>query len=140
MSYLYNFQGKWQTYINNIIIYLNFEESIKTDIFCILKCLESLSPIYFVKIQLPDIFYAINEFLIKMYRLLQNYTFEICTLSKIMNICCKYNIFLLVCLYLQAIERYTRDWFATVVLTQFSFSSLIYIDIKMFLKVYQQTL
>ena len=27
----------------------------------------------------------------------------------------------MVCLYLQAIERYTRDWFATVVLTQFSF-------------------
>ena len=45
----------------------------------------------FVKIRPPD--FLCNEFLIKMYRFLQTYTFEICTLTKIMNICCKYNIF-----------------------------------------------
>ena len=53
--------------------------------------LKSLSPIYFVKIRPPD--FLCNEFFIKMYRFLQTYTFEICTLTKIMNICCKYNIF-----------------------------------------------
>ena len=53
-------------------------------------CLKSLSPIYFVKVQLPD--YLCNEFVIRMYTLLQIYTFEICTLSKITNTC-KYNIF-----------------------------------------------
>ena len=47
-----------------------------------------LSLIYFVKIWPPD--FLCIEFLIKMYILLQNYTFENCTLSKIMNICCKY--------------------------------------------------
>ena len=40
----------------------------------------------FCKIR-PSYFFC-NEFLVKMYRLLQNYTFEICTLSKIVNICC----------------------------------------------------
>ena len=53
--------------------------------------LKSLGLIYFVKIRLPD--FLCNEFLIKMYRLLQDYTFEICTLSKITNTCCNYNIF-----------------------------------------------
>ena len=48
-------------------------------------------PIYFVKIRLQD--FLCYEFLIKMYRLLQNYIFEICTLSKITNTCCNYNIF-----------------------------------------------
>ena len=54
--------------------------------------LKSPSPIYFVKIRPPD--FLCNEFLIKIYRHFQNYTFEIYeTLSKIMNIWCKYNIF-----------------------------------------------
>ena len=44
--------------------------------------LKSLSLIYFVKIRPPD--FLCNEFLINIYRLLQNYTLEICTLSKIM--------------------------------------------------------
>ena len=69
------------------------------------------SPIYFVKIQLPD--FLCNDIIIKICRLLQKDTFETCqcTLSKITNICCKYNIFLLVGIYLQAKEKYTRDSF-----------------------------
>ena len=46
---------------------------------------------YFEKIRPPD--FLCNEFFIKMYRLLQNYTFKIWTLSKVMNISFKYNIF-----------------------------------------------
>ena len=53
--------------------------------------LKSPSPIYFVKNRPPD--FLCYKFLMKIYRLLQNYTFEICTLHKIMNIYCKYNIF-----------------------------------------------
>ena len=59
------------------------------------------SPIYFVKIQLPGFFYEMNS----LHLIILQHTFAICTLSKIMNICCKYNIFLLVDLNLQAIER-----------------------------------
>ena len=53
--------------------------------------LKSLSPFYFVKIRLPGV--LCNEFLINMYTPLQIYTVEICTLSKIMDTCCKYNIY-----------------------------------------------
>ena len=59
----------------------------------------------FVNIRHPD--FLCQEFLIKMYRLLQNYTFEISILSKIMDICCKYkNIFYWLALnYVKAIDR-----------------------------------
>ena len=65
-----------------------------------------------------------------MYRLLQKYTFEICTLSKIMNVCCKYNIFGGTSLFTndKKVHKWFRThvhWFATVVLTRFSFSLLI---------------
>ena len=100
-------------------IYGNLEKQIYRKIFIYFRIkssipyLKSLSPIYFVNIQLPDLCY---EFLIKMHRLLQNYTFEIeiFTLSKITNIWCKYNILLEhVGLYLQAMERWTRDFIPT---------------------------
>ena len=55
------------------------------------RIFKSLSTIYFIKIRLPD--FLCNEYLIRMYRLLQNYTFEICTLSKIKNICYEYKFF-----------------------------------------------
>ena len=68
---------------------------------------KSQSPIYFVKIRPSD--FLCNEFLIKMYGFLQNYTFKICTLSKIMNICWKYNIF-----YWYNVGVYLQDtWFRT---------------------------
>ena len=105
--------------------------------------LKSLSPIYFVKIRPPD--FLCNEFLIKMYRLLLNYTFKICTLSKIMNIVVNTIFFTGRSLFTSDRKVYPWfrthvHWFATVVLTLFSFSSLIHMDIKMFIKVYQQTL
>ena len=64
----------------------------KTNKGALSKHLKSLSLINFVKIRLPN--FLGNEFLIKITKL-QNYTFEICTISKITNICCKYNIFYL---------------------------------------------
>ena len=65
--------------------------------------LKLLSPIPFVKIWTD---FLCNEFLIKMNRLQQNYTFRICTLSRILNICCKNNIsYCLPGPYLPAIER-----------------------------------
>ena len=99
---------------------------------------KSLGPICFVKFRPPD--FSCNKFLLKMYRLLQNYTFEICTLSKIMNICCKYKIFTGRSLFTsdRKVDMWFRThvrWFAIVVLTRFSFSSLIYMNINMFLKV-----
>ena len=87
--------------------------------------LKSLSPINLVKVRLPDFLW--DEFFIKMRVLFQNNTFEICNLSKIMNVCCKYIFFL------NASDRKVYVWFcshvyrlATVVLTRFSFSTLIY--------------
>ena len=79
-----------------------------------------------------------------MYKLLQNYTFEICTLSNIMNICCKYNIFLLVVPYLQALETKTRDFVPTystlVCYCRFDTVIIFFVNLhknKMFLKAYQ---
>ena len=70
-------------------------------------------------------------FLIEMHGLLQNYTFEICTLSKIMNICCKTGWSLFTSDKKEDTWFRTHlHWFATVVLTWFLFSSLIYINIK----------
>ena len=82
-----------------LLIYVNMQYNYVH----MLHYLKSLNLIYFVKIRLPD--FLFNEFLIKMYRLLQNYTFEICNLWKIMNFCCKYDIFLYVGPNLQSIER-----------------------------------
>ena len=89
------------------------------------KIWSSLSLIYFVKIRPPD--FLCNEILIKMYRLLQNYTFEISNLSKILNICCKCYIFTGRSLFTSNRKVDTWflthiQWFATVVLTRFSFS------------------
>ena len=75
-----SFRDKWPIFsIFLIIIFKIFSQGILTFDTC--KVLKSLNPIYFVKIRLPD--FLCNEFLIKMYRLLQNYTFDIYTLSKI---------------------------------------------------------
>ena len=72
-----------------------------------------------------------------MYRLLQNYTFKIGSLSKIMNICCKYIFFTGRSLSTsdRKVDTCFRTvhvhWFpiSTVVLKQFSFSSVINISI-----------
>ena len=75
------------------------------NLFGYIEALKSLSPIYFVKISLPD--FLCKEFLIKMFRtrLLQK--------LQLRNLCPNYdnvywmsiNYFLLVGPYLQAIER-----------------------------------
>ena len=60
--------------------------------------------------------------------------------------CCKYNIFFTGrSLFtsnrkVDTLFRTHIHWFATVDLTRFSFSSLIYTNIKIFFEVYQQTL
>ena len=88
--------------------------------------LKSLSPISFVNIRLRE--FWCNEFLIKMYRLLQNYIFEICTLSRQW-------IFVVYTIFFPGRSLFTSDrkvntwfcthvhWFATIVLTRFLFSS-----------------
>ena len=97
--------------------------------------------IYFVKIRPPD--FLCNEFLIKMYRLLQNYTLKSVPFQREW-------IFVVNTIFFTGRSLFTSDrkvdtlfhghvhWFATIVLKQFSLSLLIFIDIKMFLKVYQQ--
>ena len=70
-----------------------------------------LSPIYFIKIRLPD--FLCKEFLIKMYGLLQNYTFEICTLSKIMNFVVNTIFFIGRSLFTS--DRKVDTWFRTLV-------------------------
>ena len=133
----------WCALILNLVFINRFKKrrmsqpwlySYNLDSYCI-HSLKSLGPIYFVKIRLPD--FICNEFLIKMYRFLQNFTSEICTLLKMMNICCKNNIF--TCRSLFTNDRKVDTWFctqvhwfATVVLTRFLFSSLILMNIKMF--------
>ena len=65
---------------NNVFRYTVFT-------FEIINCcfdLNSLSPIHFVKI--PTFKFLGNEFLVKMYKLEQNYTFKIDTISKIIYI------------------------------------------------------
>ena len=88
---------------------LPFAHSSKTVKQIIRVWLKSLSLIYSVKIWPPD--FLCNEFFVKMYRFLQNYTFEICTLYKIMNIFCKYNIF--TCRSLFTSNRKVDTWFHT---------------------------
>ena len=89
--------------------------------------LKSLSPIYFVKIRLPDI--LCNEFPIKMYRLLRNYNVEICILSKIMYICCKYQLALRIGRH---VISYPRTLVCYCHFDVVLFSSLIYINQNVF--------
>ena len=56
------------------------DDSINCSLFVNLK---SLSPIHFVKIPLSN--FLDNEFLVKMYKLKQNYTCKIDIISKIMS-------------------------------------------------------
>ena len=69
-----------------------------------------------------------------MYRLLQNYTLKICTLSKIMNTCCKYYIFLLVDPYLQSIGMYRQVFCTHVCVFDTVFIFIVNLNIKKFLK------
>ena len=75
--------------IHNVFIVKPYVESWRRTII-LLKCkckdIKIAKSDLFCKIRSPD--FLCNEYLIKMFRLLQSYTFEICALSKIMNSCC----------------------------------------------------
>ena len=72
--------GKMLNYQFNI----KFDSRIIFSINILTVYLKSLSRIHFVKIRQSN--FLGNEFLVKMYKLLRNYTFKIATISKIMYI------------------------------------------------------
>ena len=99
-----------------------------------------LNPIYFVKIRLPD--FLCNEFLLKMYRLLQITPSKYEPLSKITTTCFRYIFFTWRSLFTidRKVDMWFRThvrWFATVVSTVFIFIVDLYK--YQLLKVYQQT-
>ena len=94
-----------------------------------------LSLIYLVKIRLPGLF--CYELLIKMnrYKLLQKYTFEICTLFKIMNICYKYNSWSLF-----TSDRKVDTWFRTGLLLSFDKVFIFIVNLYKYQNVFKSIL
>ena len=103
-----------------------------------------LSLINFVKIRSPD-FFTKKKKIIKTYRLSQNYTFEILPFQR--QCISEVNKLFFTGLSLFTSERKVNrgfriyvHWFGIVVLTRIEVTSLIFINIKMFLNVNHKTL